>query len=64
LSAADKAISDIEKAVKGNADLTAKVAEKRAQLAAKELDGEREADKAWQSFVGDVAKKKPFEART
>src|SRR4030095_1103961 len=43
LSAADKALTDLEKAVKGSADLTAKVAEKRAQLASKELDGEREA---------------------
>jgi len=61
LSAADKALSAVEKSVKGNADLAAKMAEKRAQLASKELDAERDADKALQSFVGDVAKKKPFE---
>lgn len=62
LSAADKALADLEKAVKGHADLAGKVAEKRTQLASKELDGEREADKAYQSFVAEVAKKKPFEA--
>lgn len=61
LSAAEKSLGDLERIVKGNADLSTKVAEKKAQLAAKELDGEREADKAWQAFVADVAKKKPFE---
>jgi hypothetical protein len=62
LSAAEKSVTDLEKAVKGNADLTTKVAAKRSQLASKELDAEREADKALQSFVAEVAKKKPFEA--
>lgn len=61
LSAADKTLGDIEKSVKGNVELTAKVAEKKSQLLATELEAERAADKAFQSFVAEVAKKKPFE---
>jgi hypothetical protein len=37
------------------------IAEQKSRLASTELAQEREADKAFASFVADVAKKKPFE---
>lgn len=62
ISAAEKLLGTLEKSVKGNDELTAKTAVLRSQLASKELDKEREADKAWQIFVAKVAKEKPFDA--
>lgn len=61
ISAAEKLLGTVEKSIKGNAELTAKTAVLRSQLASSELDKEREADKAYQSFVAKVAKEKPFE---
>jgi len=61
ISAAEKLLGALEKSVKSHADLTAKVAEQQARLAAGELAHEREADKAYTAFVSTVAKQKPFE---
>jgi len=61
---ADKDVAELEASVKSNADLSAMVAEKKALLAAADLSDEREADKAFTSFVAKVAKEKPFDAPT
>lgn len=62
LSAAEKILGALERSVKPNAELATKVAEAQARLASSELANEREADKAFTSFVSRVAKEKPFEA--
>lgn len=61
VSAAEKVLGALEKGVKSHAELTAKVAEQQARLAAGEIADEREADKAFTGFVSKVAKEKPFE---
>lgn len=61
ISAAEKLLGAIEKAVKGNAELVAKTAVLRTQLASDELEKERDADKAFSSFAAKIAKEKPFE---
>jgi hypothetical protein len=61
LTAAEKQLASLEKNVKSQADLAAKVTEQQGRLAASELAAEREADKAFASFVASVAKAKPFE---
>lgn len=58
---AEKLLDAIEKSVKGHADLSAKAAVQRKRLAAPEIANEREADKAFASFVAKVAKEKPFD---
>jgi hypothetical protein len=58
---AEKMGKDLAKDVKGNADLEPLVAAESARLESTELSDEREAAKAWASFVGQVAKKKPFD---
>lgn len=62
LAAAEKDLEAVERAVKGHADLSAKISEQKAKLGGTELTNEREADKAFASFVAKVAKKKPFDA--
>lgn len=61
ITEADALVDKLDKAVKGSADLNPKVLEQKAKLAAPAVEKERDADKAWDLFVGDVAKKKPFE---
>jgi len=61
LAAGDKLLGTLEKAVKGHAELSGKVAEQKTRLASAELADEREADKAFAGFVAKVAKEKPFE---
>ncbi|MBL8858343.1 MAG: hypothetical protein JNL28_07570 [Planctomycetes bacterium] len=62
--AADKEVAALESAVKSNPELSAKVAEKKALLAAADLADEREADKAFTAFISKVAKEKPFDSPT
>jgi len=61
ISSAEKQLEALEKGVKGDAELAPKIAEQKTRLTSTELAQEREADKAFSSFVADVAKKKPFE---
>lgn len=61
LTAAEKHINALEKAVKGNAELAGKVAEQRSRLESPELKEEREAEKAFSAFLATVYKAKPFE---
>lgn len=61
IGAAEELLGKLEKASKGDAELGARIAECRKQLATPELTAERDADKAFTSFVAKVAKKKPFE---
>lgn len=57
----EKLIDSLAKACKGDAELAAKVAELSTKLASPELAAEREAAKAWSSFVAKIAKEKPFD---
>jgi flagellar hook-length control protein FliK len=61
IAIAEKLIEALEKGVKEDAELGPKIAEQKSRLASTELAQEREADKAFSTFVADVAKKKPFE---
>jgi hypothetical protein len=61
IGAAEKLLGALEKGVKGHAELEAKVAEQKAALAAPALASEREADKAFASFVAKIAREKPFD---
>ncbi len=61
LAEADELISALSNACKGSAELAPKVAVLATKLASPELAAEREAAKAWSSFVGKVAKDKPFD---
>ena len=61
IGSAEKLIVALEKGVKGNAELEAKVADQKTALAAPALANEREADKALAAFMGKIAKEKPFE---
>jgi hypothetical protein len=61
LSAAEKRVGDLEKSVKGHAELSSKVAEQKSRLDTPELKEEREAEKAFAAFVAKIAKEKPFE---
>jgi hypothetical protein len=58
---AEKVSGEIAKSVKGCADLEPLITEQVARVTATDLTTEREAAKAWSSFVGQVAKKKPFD---
>lgn len=58
---AEKLLETLEKGVKEHAELGPMIAEQKTRLESSELAQEREADKAFTSFVADVAKKKPFE---
>jgi hypothetical protein len=59
---AGKLTDELTKAVKGDADLEPLVAAEAARIGSTELTDEREASKALASFIGQVAKKKPFDA--
>lgn len=61
IGAAEQLLAKLEKAVKEDAELGARVAERKRQLTIPELVAEREADKLFTSFIAKVAKKKPFE---
>lgn len=61
ITEADALVAKLDKGVKGNADLNVQVVELKTKLAAADVAGERDADKAWDGFVSDIAKKKPFE---
>jgi hypothetical protein len=58
---AEKLGDELTKGVKGCADLEPLIATQVARLTSTELTNEREAAKAWSSFVDQVAKKKPFD---
>lgn len=58
---AEKLVAALEKSVGTHAELAPKVAEQRKRLGAPEFAAERDADKAYASFVAKVAKEKPFE---
>jgi hypothetical protein len=60
-SDADKLGAELAKSVKGTAELEALVSAQTARLAAPDMAAEREAEKAWSSFVNQIAKKKPFD---
>jgi hypothetical protein len=61
LGQAEQLLGVLEKAVKTQVDLAPKIAVQKSRLSAAELANEREADKAWTSFVAKSAKEKPFE---
>jgi hypothetical protein len=61
ISAAEKLLSALEKGVKGSAELAPKFAELAGALAVQAISDEREADKAFASFVAKIAKEKPFD---
>ena len=61
VSEAEKLLVALEGGVQTQAELAPKIAEQKGRLAASELAEEREADKAFASFVAKVAKEKPFE---
>ncbi len=58
---ADALAAKLAKSVKGVAELETKLAELTTKLASADVGAERDADKAFDSFTNDVAKKKPFE---
>ena len=62
LMEADKLTDDLAKDVKGSTDLEPLVAAEVARIEAPEMEAEREASKALASLVGQIAKKKPFDA--
>ncbi len=62
LAEAEEHLGKLAKDVKGAADLESSVAAEAAKLSEPARAAEREASKAYVAFVGQVAKKKPFEA--
>jgi len=61
LTEAGELVDALRKSCKGVAELAARVSDAAAKLAAPELAAEREASKAWASFVAKIAKEKPFD---
>lgn len=61
LTHAEKRIGELEKAVKGNAELAGKVAEQKSRLDNPEMKEEREAEKSFSAFLATIFKAKPFE---
>jgi hypothetical protein len=59
---AEEHLAQLAKGAKGAADLEAEVAAEVARLAEPSRADEREASKAYDTFVGQVARKKPFDA--
>jgi hypothetical protein len=61
ISEAEKLSGDLTRGVKGCAELEPLAAAEATRVSATELANEREAAKAWASFVSQNAKKKPFD---
>jgi hypothetical protein len=59
---AEEHLGRLAKGAKGAADLEAEVAAEQARLAEPSRADEREASQAYDRFVGQVARKKPFDA--